>query len=144
MCGLHRLETTLQKAERYLLTHITSELDFLEHELKIESKGLCLFNQSINFIGKLSRLLLSREERKAHLEELLSLFAVVKTAFLYSLCVEPDMPYFCTGGVDRHFCLLYQTSGNTGEELRHLNGGNSDSSQIVSCVVLVEFFFSYG
>lgn len=91
-------------------------------------------------LASFARFLLSGEEGKAHLEELLSLFAVVKTTFFYRLCVEPYVPSFCTDGVDRHFCLLYQTSGNTGEELRCLNEGKNDSSQIVSCVVLVEFF----
>lgn len=90
-------------------------------------------------LASFARLLLSGEDGKAHLEELLSLFVVVKTAFLYKLCIGPSMPYFCTDGVDRHFCLLYQASGNTGEELRSLNGGKSDSSKILSFVVLVGF-----
>lgn len=67
----------------------------------------------------------------------MSLFTVVKTAFLYKLCVGPLVPYLCTAGVDRCFCLLYQIPGSPREESRTLNGRNTDSSQVLSCLVLV-------
>jgi len=50
------------------------------------------------------------------------------------------MPYLCIDGVDRCFCVFYQMSGSPGGESRSLNGGKTDSSQVLSCLGLVVFF----